>query len=46
VIVFRDLHLIVVTTSSTAVSEERRDHRRQIFDIIERQILPAVGNRN
>ena len=42
VIVFRDLGLIVVTTSSTVVSDERRDHRRQIFDIIERLILPAV----
>ena len=42
VIVFRDLDLIVVTTSSTVVSDERRDHRRQIFDVIERLILPAV----
>lgn len=44
VIVFRDLGLIVVTTSSTVVSDERRDHRRQIFDIIERLILPAAGS--
>ena len=44
VIVFRDLGLIVVTTSSTVVSDERRDHRRQIFDIVERLILPAVGS--
>ena len=43
VIVFRELGLIVVTTSSTAVSDERRDHRRQIFDIVERLILPAAG---
>ena len=41
-IVFRDLDLVVVTTSSTAVSEDRRDHRRQIFDIVEQLILPAV----
>jgi hypothetical protein len=37
--VFRDLNLVVVTTSSTAVDEERRDHRRQLFDLIERLIL-------
>jgi CubicO group peptidase (beta-lactamase class C family) len=39
---FRDLDLVVVTTSSTAVSDERRDHRRQIFDILERHIVPAI----
>jgi CubicO group peptidase (beta-lactamase class C family) len=39
VMVFRDLNLVVVTTSSTAVDEERRDHRRQLFDLIERLIL-------
>ena len=43
VMVFRDLGLVVVTTSSTAVSDERRDHRRQIFDIVERLILPAAA---
>jgi CubicO group peptidase (beta-lactamase class C family) len=42
IIVFRELDAIVVTTSTTDVSEERRDHRRQIFDIIERLILPAL----
>ena len=30
IIVFRDLDLVVVATSSTAVSEERRGHRRQL----------------
>jgi CubicO group peptidase (beta-lactamase class C family) len=44
VIVFRDLGLVVVTTSSTVVSDERRDHRQQIFDIVERLILPAAGS--
>ena len=38
IIVFRDLDLVVVTTSSTAVSDERRDHRRQIFELVERLI--------
>ena len=42
ILVFRDLELVVVTTSSTVVSDERRDHRRQIFDIVEQLILPAV----
>lgn len=43
IMVFRDLDLVVVTTSSTAVSDERRDHRRQIFEIVERLILPPVA---
>ena len=43
VIVFRELGLVIVTTSSTVVGDERRDHRRQIFDIVERLILPAAG---
>jgi CubicO group peptidase (beta-lactamase class C family) len=43
IIVFRDLNLVVVTTSSTEIGDERRDHRRQIFDIIERLVLPALS---
>jgi CubicO group peptidase (beta-lactamase class C family) len=43
IIVFRESNLVVVTTSSTEVGDERRDHRRQIFDIIERLVLPAVS---
>jgi CubicO group peptidase (beta-lactamase class C family) len=42
IFVVRDLDLVVVTTSSTAVSDERRDHRRAIFDILERHVLPAI----
>ena len=42
IIVFRESNAIVVTTSSTEVGDERRDHRRQIFDIIERLVLPAL----
>jgi CubicO group peptidase (beta-lactamase class C family) len=37
------LELVVVTTSSTAVGEERRSHRRTIFSVLEEQILPAVA---
>jgi CubicO group peptidase (beta-lactamase class C family) len=36
IMVFRDLGLVVVTTSSTTVSDERRDHRRQIFELVGR----------
>jgi CubicO group peptidase (beta-lactamase class C family) len=43
IMVFRDLDLAVVTTSSTAVSDERRDHRRQIFDLVERLILAPLA---
>ena len=42
ILVFRDLDLVIATTSSTDVSDERRDHRRQLFDIVERLILPAI----
>ena len=40
---FPDLDLVVVTTSAADVSDERRDHRRMIFDIVERHVLQAVG---
>jgi CubicO group peptidase (beta-lactamase class C family) len=43
VMVFRDLNLVVVTTSSTAVDEERRDHRRQLFELIERMVDAAIA---
>jgi CubicO group peptidase (beta-lactamase class C family) len=45
VMVFRDLNLVIVTTSSTAVDEERRDHRRLLFDLVDRLIagLPQQG---
>ncbi len=43
IILFRELNLIVVTTSSTEVGDARRDHRRQIFDIVERLVLPSLS---
>jgi CubicO group peptidase (beta-lactamase class C family) len=43
IFVFRDLELVVVTTSSADVSDERRDHRRMIFDIVERHILGRMS---
>jgi CubicO group peptidase (beta-lactamase class C family) len=39
IFVFRDLDLVIVATSSTTVSEERRGHRERLFDLIEREIL-------
>lgn len=42
IMVFRDLDLVVVATSATTVSEERRGHRRQLFNLIETHILPEV----
>lgn len=45
IFVFRDLDLVVTATSSTAVSEERRGHRRRLFDLIEQHILrPLQAN--
>jgi CubicO group peptidase (beta-lactamase class C family) len=43
ILVFRDLDLVVVTTSRADVSEERRGHRRMIFDLVERLIVPQVA---
>jgi CubicO group peptidase (beta-lactamase class C family) len=40
IMVFRDLDLVVAITSSTAVSDERRGYRRQLFDLLEQHILP------
>jgi CubicO group peptidase (beta-lactamase class C family) len=34
IMVFRDLDLVVAVTSSTAVSDERRGYRRQLFGLI------------
>jgi CubicO group peptidase (beta-lactamase class C family) len=40
IMVFRDLDLVVAIASSTAVSDERRGYRRQLFDLLEQHILP------
>jgi CubicO group peptidase (beta-lactamase class C family) len=44
IFVFRDLDLVVVTTSTPDVGDERRDHRRGIFDVLERLVIPHVEN--
>ena len=43
ILVFRDLDLVIVTTSSPEVSEERRGHRRLVFDLVERLVVPQVA---
>jgi CubicO group peptidase (beta-lactamase class C family) len=43
ILVFRELDLVVTATSSTAVSEERRGHRRRLFDLIEEHVLAPVA---
>ncbi|MEO8257448.1 MAG: serine hydrolase [Acidobacteriota bacterium] len=43
IFVFRELDLVVAATSSTAVSEERRDHRRSLFELIEEHVLQPLG---
>ena len=45
IFVVRDLDLVVVTTSAADVSDDRRDHRRQIFDILERHVIPQFASR-
>jgi CubicO group peptidase (beta-lactamase class C family) len=42
IFVFRDLDLVVTATSSTAVSEERRGHRRQLFQLMEQHVLKPL----
>jgi CubicO group peptidase (beta-lactamase class C family) len=44
IFVIPDLHLVVATTSSTAVGEERRSHRRGVLDLVEDLVLPAVAD--
>ena len=39
IMVFRDLDLVVVVTSSTSVNDERFGYRRQLFELIEQQVL-------
>jgi len=43
IVVVPSLDLTVVSTSAATVSEDRRDHRRTVEDIIEHLIVGAVG---
>jgi CubicO group peptidase (beta-lactamase class C family) len=42
IFVFRELNLIITATSATTVSEERRGHRRALFELIETRVLRSV----
>lgn len=43
IFVVPDLDLVVVTTSSPDVSEERRGHRQVVFDILDRLVVAPVA---
>ena len=46
IFVLPELDLVLVTTSSPDVSDERRGHRRVVFDILERLVVaPMAGER-
>jgi len=45
VFVVPDLDLIVVTTASPDVSEERRGHRQLLFDILSKLVIAPLGER-
>ena len=38
-----DLDLVIVTTASTSVSDERRHHRRAVYDLVERFVIGAIS---
>ncbi len=42
IFVLPELELVIATTSSTAVGEERRSHRRGVFDLVEELVIPAI----
>ena len=42
IMVFRGLDLVVVATSSTDVNDERFGYRRQLFELIEQQVLAPL----
>jgi CubicO group peptidase (beta-lactamase class C family) len=42
IFVLPELELVIVTTSSTAVGEERRSHRRSVLDLVEDLVIPAI----
>ena len=46
IFVVPDLSLVVTTTSSPNPGEGRRPHLRALYDLVERQIIPAVQRRS
>jgi CubicO group peptidase (beta-lactamase class C family) len=43
IFVVPDLELVVVTTSASTVAEDRRSHRRNVFDMVEYLIVEPVS---
>ena len=41
-----DLQLVVVTTSASTVAEDRRSHRRNVFDLVEYLVVERVASSN
>jgi CubicO group peptidase (beta-lactamase class C family) len=46
IFVVPDLELVVVTTSASTVAEDRRSHRRNVFDMVEYLIVEPVSARS
>ena len=44
VFVVPDLDLVIVATSASDVSEERRGHRQTLFDILEARVIRAIAD--
>jgi CubicO group peptidase (beta-lactamase class C family) len=44
IFVVPDLELVVVTTSSSTVAEDRRSHRRNVFDLVEYLVVERVSS--
>jgi CubicO group peptidase (beta-lactamase class C family) len=45
IFVVPDLDLVVVTTSASTVAEDRRSHRRNVFDLVEQLIVESAAAR-
>jgi CubicO group peptidase (beta-lactamase class C family) len=43
IFVLPELDLVVVTTASSDVSEERRGHRQGVFDILDRLVVAPLA---
>ena len=46
IFVVPDLDLVVVTTSASTVAEDRRSHRRNVFDLVEYLVVERVASSN
>ncbi len=43
IILVPDLDLVVVTTSASTVAEDRRSHRRTLFELVEDLVIAPVA---